>query len=141
MKLKEIIIAVLVLVATFGYGYLQNVLPDFPLEKEKFISLVTWGVGLFFAGWQLKKQVLVKKMMLRSFALGRSIDPQTWKPLLKAGVLLILPILFNAIIGWNASFPLSLADFTAVILYLIGIPIGGWLTATSTYKSQGRIVE
>ena len=139
MDWKSLILSLIAVVAVSLYAFITGAHPDFPLSQEKFVAVILWAVGLLFAGWQLMKYKTQNSGRLRTFR--GEIAAFDWKPIVKALLLVLLPIVYNLLVGWDASFPLPKEDFVAIILFLFGIPIGGWQLAKSVYKGQGRLIE
>ena len=144
MSVKELIKAALLAILPFIYAALTGKFPDFPLDVEAFTGLVLWVLGLLLGGWQASKFLYLMRGRLSvpvgegKFAVQASLGLD-WKPILKAALAAILPLLYTAIVGWNEAFPLTQADFVALVLFLIGLPLGGWQVAKSVYKAQGRL--
>jgi hypothetical protein len=137
MAIKNLILSLVAVLAASAYAFLVGAFPEFPLPQEKFVALILWAVGLLFAGWQIEKQVLLNRSTLKGFR-GEPM-PFEWKPILKALLLVVLPVVYSLIVGWNESFPIAQDEFIAILLFLIGLPIGGWQLAVSVYKGQRRL--
>ena len=48
------------------------------------------------------------------------------KSIIYAALAAILPIVYSLIVGELPSFPLESADFVGLILWVIGLLVGGW---------------
>lgn len=136
MDWKALVLAIVAIVAVAVFGYINGVFPEFPLTQDKFVALVLWAVGLLVAGWQINKQRYVRSLRLRG---TRGIDPATWRPLIIALLNVLVPILYGVIKGWNESFPLTQEDLLALILWPIGLLLGGGAVSVAVYKAQDRL--
>jgi len=144
MSWKHILYAAIAAIIPFGYSALSGQFPDFPLQADVFSALVLWVIGLAIGGWQATKFVLVntRKLTVPVASGVQSLNDafDIW-PMLKAVLAVLLPFLWNAIIGWNDAFPLAQTDFINVILWAIGLAFGGGSVAKAVYIGQNRIVE
>lgn len=136
MDWKALVLAVVAVVAVAVFGYLHGVFPEFPLTQDKFVALILWAVGLLTAGWQINKQRYVRSLRLRGI---RGVDPVTWRPLIIALLNVLVPILYGVIMGWNESFPLAQEDLLALILWPIGLLLGGGAVSAAVYRAQDRL--
>ena len=49
-----------------------------------------------------------------------------WKDMLKIFLGALLPALFTQLVSHYPDFPLFAEDFTAIILWIVGLLVGGW---------------
>jgi len=49
-----------------------------------------------------------------------------WKPILKAILAVLIPALYTALISKYPNLPLTEAQFVALVLWFIGLFVGGW---------------
>lgn len=145
MNFKHILYALLVAMIPFMYSALTGKFPTFPLSAEQFGAVVLWLIGLLVGGWQTAKyfylsqgrlKLIIKGMVVSAEAIAKN---EKFKSILYAIVSVIAPILYQMLIGWKASFPLPQADFVAVILWIVGLMVGGWQVAKAVYKGQARL--
>lgn len=76
-----------------------------------------------------------------------------WRAIILAMISIIVPYLYNAIIGWNAGFPLDQANFNELVQWVfglllngIGLGVAGWFVkdAVISYKlkkSNGHAIS
>jgi len=143
MNWKHLFYAALAAVLPLMYSNLIGSMPAFPLASAQFTSLVLWVIGLVIGGWQISKHIYVNtqklKIPTKAGLVTRNSAAIDWKPLLKAILAILIPVVYNAILGWNATFPLPQSDFVNLMLWVIGLPIGGWQIAKAVYVGQYRL--
>lgn len=59
-----------------------------------------------------------------------------WKDMLKIFLGALLPALFTQLVSHYPDFPLDGSDFTAIILWIVGLLVGGWGMASMYMKAR-----
>lgn len=59
-----------------------------------------------------------------------------WKPILKALLAAILPVVYTLLKNTFPNFPLAQSDFVALVLWLFAFVVGGW-QANNFFKAIG----
>ncbi len=146
MNWKNLLYAVLAAVLPVVFSVIVGFVPTFPLAEPDFILLVLWVVGLVIGGWQVSKGLYVMQNRLlefegqpRSFAKG--LDLNGLKPVLKALLAVLVPVLYGIIVDAYQDFPLDAAKLTDVFLWVVGLIVGGWQISKARYVKEKRIVE
>lgn len=57
-----------------------------------------------------------------------------WKNLLYSFLGFLLPLLYTELIKSHPDFPLTSTGFTEVIVWILGLIIGGWNIASAAFK-------
>ena len=142
MNWRHVLYAALAAIVPFGYSWITGQFPEFPMAADVFSSLILWVVGLAVGGWQFAKYYLIntKKLTVPVAAgVNAYVDVHDIMPLLKAMLSVLLPFLYNAIIGLNNTFPLAETDFINVLLWILGLLVGGVQIAKSVWIAQFRL--
>jgi hypothetical protein len=63
-----------------------------------------------------------------------------WKNALYALLAVVLPVVFGWVAGLLPGFPMTSADFTALLLWILGLLVGGWQASAASYKLTGRLL-
>jgi len=59
-----------------------------------------------------------------------------WKDMLKVFLGALLPTLYSMLIAKHPDFPIFLDEFVSVILWIVGLLVGGWGLASMRMKSK-----
>lgn len=64
-----------------------------------------------------------------------------WKNVLLAILMAILPMVYTAITGGHPDFPLDQQSFIALVVWLVGLLVGGWNAGMGwlKYKAEKNI--
>lgn len=150
MAWKSVLYALLAVILPVAFGWLVGLVPGFPLDGETFVALVLLIVGLVIGGWQASKagysfsgRLLApesqKGYVARSnFDVGMKFE---WKNVIYALLGVTLPLLYTWFFDTLQGFPLDAETFVALILWLIGLAVGGWQGTKAYYIASKRLLD
>ena len=150
MAWKNVLYALLAVILPIAFGWLLGLVPSFPLGSEEFVALVLWIVGLLVGGWQSAKANytfagrLLAKESPGVYKAKMSFDegtPFDWKYVIYALLGVTLPLLYTWFFGSLNDFPLDMETFVALVLWLIGLAVGGWQGSKAYYIASKRLLD
>jgi len=109
---KSVLYAVLSAVIPLLYSLATGKFPDFPLDLQSFMATLLWLAALLVGGWNVTRAYAEPAALLKS--------------VLYAVLVTLLPMVYNLLIAKYPLFPLDQGSFSALLLWLIGLPLGGW---------------
>jgi uncharacterized membrane protein YqjE len=138
--------AVLAAVLPVVFSVIVGFVPSFPLAEPDFVLLVLWIIGLVIGGWQVSKGLYLMQNRLLEYpgqprARVVGADLNGLKPIIKALLAVLVPVLYGVIASAYKDFPLDAAKLTDVILWVVGLLLGGWQLSKARYVSQKRLVD
>lgn len=149
MAWKNVLYALLAVILPLVYEFVVNAIPAFPLDATNFIGLVLWIIGLAVGGWQASLASYKRAgRFLAAGSVGMTVRaaeafaiPYTVKNILYALLSVLVPLLYNTITNWQPDFPVTNQAFFELILWAIGLVIGGWQVSKAVYIGQMRLLD
>jgi hypothetical protein len=140
MAWKNVLYAVLAALGPVVYSIITGALPAFPLSSPDFVLLMLWVVDLLIGGWQLSKGVYISQYRLlgkNANPLGRGLDLNGLKPMLRALIVALIPLFYGTLVDAYQDFPLTLEMTVTVVVWIVGLAIGGWQVGKAYYVAKG----
>ncbi|NLI41960.1 MAG: hypothetical protein GX421_12435 [Caldisericales bacterium] len=149
MAWKNVLYAVLAVLLPLVYEFVVDAVPSFPLDATNFIGVVLWIIGLLIGGWQVTVsgyrragRLLAPRTAGLSVRAAESFAlPYAVKNILYALLSVLVPLLYTTIIKWQPSIPITGEAFFELVLWLIGLVIGGWQVSKAVYIGQARLLD
>jgi len=127
------------------YSLIVGFLPSFPLAEPDFVLFMLWVVGLIVGGWQVSKGIYTMQNRFAP-AFQKSKDPlgidlNGLKPIIKALITVLIPVFWGWLKDAYQDFPLTSEQLLAIVLWIIGLVIGGWQLGKAYYVHNAMLFK
>jgi len=135
MDWKSLLKAMLGILIPMAYSGFIGKFPSFPFSQAAFGDLILWIIGLAVGGWQLSKAVYrFEGRLMGSISFN-------WKGMVRAVVSAAVPFVYSLLMAKFPDFPLAEAGFLELILWVVGMMVGGWQVSKSVYIGQKMLLN